>query len=94
MAPPSAREPEEKDKRTLTKQPACKLMERKLELLQAPKECTAAGRGALRCVWGWAQLTSPVASVSPLCNEPSDLPEVLDFLLGESGPQTSRCPWP
>lgn len=48
--------PGKKDKRTLTKQPTCKLMERKVKLLQVLRECTTMGRQAV--VWR--------ASVSPL----------------------------
>ena len=36
--------PGKKDKRTLTKQPTCKLMERKVKLLQVLRECTTMGK--------------------------------------------------
>lgn len=63
----------EKDQRTLTKQPTCKLMERKLKLLQVLRECTAVGRQAVVCGAG-ARLASPLASVFPLWEEPSEVP--------------------
>lgn len=68
-------QPGKKDQRTLTKQPTCKLMERKRKLLQVLRECTAVGRQAVVCGAG-ARLASPLASVYPLWEEPL---EVLGF---------------
>lgn len=56
-------QPGKKDQRTLTKQPTCKLMERKRKLLQVLRECTAVGRQAVVCGAGpgslrlWPQFT-------------------------------------
>lgn len=73
-------QPGEEDKRTLTKQPTCKLMECKLRLLQVLRELTAMGRQAV--VWYSGRLALPLASAPPRWEEHPET-RSLGFLLTE-----------